>query len=376
MPHAEPDARPRPCPKCRTTLSHVKRAGQLLEACPGCEGLWFDPGELTLLLEVYRKVDDQGAPTAWVCPRCETTTLVVRPFPGTSVEVDRCAGCGGTWLDRGELETLREQLRTIVDGAGSGREAAATSARALVLLDDAVEARSRRFACLRCGGRLHHLKKEGQLVEQCEACRGLWLDAGELTLLVGVYRELDVAAGAPVDARCLGCDEPLRRLTFPGTRVSLDGCPGCRGAWLDGGALDALKDALRGLVGDAGPALQERAKELLKQSDKRPALPPGCPACRRPLKVEPVRGVVAEGCAACGGQWLESGLLTKALGVTRKWKLKEASPVERRCIRCPSQQLVSLAYPGTALLLDVCPDCRGTWLPKGRLDELAAALGV
>lgn len=376
MPHAEPDARPRPCPKCRTTLTHVRRAGQLVEACPGCGGLWFDPGELTLLLEVYRKVDDQGAPTAWVCPRCETSTLVVRPFPGTSVEVDRCASCGGTWLDAGELETLREQLRTIVDGAGPRGDVRDTSARALVLLDDAVEARSRRFACLRCGGRLFHLRMEGQLVEQCETCRGLWLDAGELTLLVGVYRELDVAGGEAIEARCLGCEQPLRRLAFPGTQVRLDACQACRGAWLDGGALDALKDALKGLTGEAGPNLQERARELLKPSGPRAALPPSCPACEEPLKVEQVRGVVAEGCAACGGRWLESGLLTKVLGVTRKWKKKDGVPVERRCIRCPGQGLVSLPYPGTELLLDLCLDCGGTWLPKGQLEALAAAVGV
>src|SRR5690606_1594125 len=76
---------PQPCPKCGATLAYVRREGQLLEVCTACRGVWFDPGELTLLIEVYRKVDDVGGkPSGASCPRCRAGLLEVA-FPGTPV---------------------------------------------------------------------------------------------------------------------------------------------------------------------------------------------------------------------------------------------------------------------------------------------------
>lgn len=38
------------------------------------------------------------------CPRCETASLTELDRAGISI--DRCDGCRGVWLDRGELEKL------------------------------------------------------------------------------------------------------------------------------------------------------------------------------------------------------------------------------------------------------------------------------
>jgi hypothetical protein len=37
------------------------------------------------------------------CPKCNS---VLDPVRASDVEVDVCSGCGGVWLDRGELEKL------------------------------------------------------------------------------------------------------------------------------------------------------------------------------------------------------------------------------------------------------------------------------
>ena len=37
------------------------------------------------------------------CPKCGT---ILQEVPYRSVKVDECPGCGGIWLDKGELETL------------------------------------------------------------------------------------------------------------------------------------------------------------------------------------------------------------------------------------------------------------------------------
>jgi len=38
------------------------------------------------------------------CPRCETASLTELDRQG--ITIDRCEGCRGVWLDRGELEKL------------------------------------------------------------------------------------------------------------------------------------------------------------------------------------------------------------------------------------------------------------------------------
>lgn len=41
--------------------------------------------------------------TPLVCPRCQSQMLAVKRF---AVDIDQCTGCGGIFLDRGELEQL------------------------------------------------------------------------------------------------------------------------------------------------------------------------------------------------------------------------------------------------------------------------------
>lgn len=40
------------------------------------------------------------------CPRCQNQLL---PRVRNGVDVDYCSGCGGVWLDRGELEKIIER---------------------------------------------------------------------------------------------------------------------------------------------------------------------------------------------------------------------------------------------------------------------------
>jgi hypothetical protein len=39
------------CPKCGDEMKEVDMAGLKLDRCPGCEGIFFDAGELEILLE-------------------------------------------------------------------------------------------------------------------------------------------------------------------------------------------------------------------------------------------------------------------------------------------------------------------------------------
>lgn len=362
--------KPQPCPKCSATLAYVRREGQLLEVCTACRGVWFDPGELTLLLEVYRKVDDAGGRASGTsCPRCRAE-LVELPFPGTPVLVDRCPGCQGIWLDGGELEALKTCLHDVVSRADESGEEPVVGRRALTLIADAELAAERRAVCPKCKAGLWYLRRDGNTIEQCSACGGQWLDAGELTAAIAVYRRVDSRHGAPAGVTCLRDGEELREVEFPGTTVRLDVCPACAGVWLDQGELEALRAAVAHLVAPERD-LGERARELALDAAPLPAR--GCPGCGGALNPEPLRGVAGERCASCEGVWLDAGLLSICLGVSRKLPLREACDTQRLCVRCPEQPLVELLYPGTDVTIDVCPDCRSTWLGAGKLDALVAA---
>ena len=47
------------------------------------------------------------------CPKCEELVMLRHFFSFKhEVEVDECPGCGGIWLDRGELEKIRDLFET------------------------------------------------------------------------------------------------------------------------------------------------------------------------------------------------------------------------------------------------------------------------
>lgn len=110
------------------------------------------------------------------CPKCSSETLVETPALG-NIPLDVCPGCSGIWFEKGELEALLKQSQ----GGGQAD---------LQLL----EPKPGSHDCPSCkvkmsrGGLVNPLL----LVEKCEACGGVWLDANELAL---VKKLLGLAGG-------------------------------------------------------------------------------------------------------------------------------------------------------------------------------------
>lgn len=92
--------------------------------------------------------------------------------------------------------------------------------------------------------------------------------------------------------------------------VLLDFCPPCRGIWLDGGELEALR------AGRASPAreldAQAEAEDDLEQ--RRAVTVLGlCPRCQRALETETLGGVEVDRCGRCGGIYFDAGELPVVL---------------------------------------------------------------
>ena len=116
------------------------------------------------------------------CPACDgTLTEEVRE----NVAVDVCYGCGGMWLDHGELDgLLTAEERANIAPVGGGSPVAAGARR-----PEPVTYRK----CPRCEqwmGRQNYRKVSGVILDTCHV-HGLWLDRGELERLAEFHGAAD-----------------------------------------------------------------------------------------------------------------------------------------------------------------------------------------
>ena len=122
------------CPACFNELTETKFGGVSVDVCKGgCGGIWFDAFEL-------QKVDEQEEiSNEWLphierdpavqvdsslkraCPRCDGVKLKRHFFSARrQIDVDLCPGCGGYWLDAGELEKIRTEKAEAAAAAKAG----------------------------------------------------------------------------------------------------------------------------------------------------------------------------------------------------------------------------------------------------------------
>lgn len=90
------------------------------------------------------------------------------------VAIDRCARCGGIWLDRGELARLRDEasIAEILEADGGSMGSAGTKHALSPVLCCPRDASTLRTICDPSQTHVHF--------EYCASCGGMFLDAGEL----------------------------------------------------------------------------------------------------------------------------------------------------------------------------------------------------
>ena len=96
-------------------------------------------------------------------------------------------------------------------------------------------------------------------VDECPACRGMWLDEGELERIQqtkerdytdelakipdGVLGAYEMARQKIQDERaCPSCGRGMEKREYAyASRILVDSCPSCHGFWLDRGEVEALE---------------------------------------------------------------------------------------------------------------------------------------
>jgi Zn-finger nucleic acid-binding protein len=110
------------CPQCSVELVPIERAALSALACHACGGTWLGRETMSAVTRTLDpasiQVGDVAGELAEIpfpphassppCPICRAP-MRTDVIAGTDVEIDACAE-HGTWLDRGELQTLVREL--------------------------------------------------------------------------------------------------------------------------------------------------------------------------------------------------------------------------------------------------------------------------
>jgi Zn-finger nucleic acid-binding protein len=122
------------CPACRHPMVIVEHDEIELDYCTNCRGVWFDSGELELLLEAaelenYRdfleKIMESGDATTREkkrrCPICSRKMKKTHIGAEKELLIDVCKNTDGIWFDGGEVAHLVKLLSGESEETGQGK---------------------------------------------------------------------------------------------------------------------------------------------------------------------------------------------------------------------------------------------------------------
>ncbi len=119
------------------------------------------------------------------CP-LDSAELLTRTYEA-DIQVDLCPTCRGIFLDHGELERIQKTVQR--DHSALLAQVPDTVSKAFEL---ARQQQRPDLTCPKCAGSMgkqEHGDCSQILVDVCSACRGVWLDAGELEALEAFFEQ-------------------------------------------------------------------------------------------------------------------------------------------------------------------------------------------
>lgn len=221
------------------------------DMCEACGSLWLDATELDkTAFQVTGSIEYSSTDEAEgireplkKCPRCEDTALnKVYFLEYSDILLDRCRNCGGFWLDGGELDLVNKELQSIMPVAGKGfsefvndvhlpywykrvkRKSSETDFRVEVLPIKYAKLKSKtKYICPACEANLNLYAAYGIKMEGCPKCKGIFLDAGELRKLKD-----KTTSGSWITLRWM--DDEVEAIGKVHAMPSKRKCPKCREA--------------------------------------------------------------------------------------------------------------------------------------------------
>ena len=112
------------CPVCSVATTVVEHNKIELDYCSKCHGIWFDRGELELLLDtltcgtaaklinsMMQRPQEKVAEKTRKCPICSKNMNKTDIGSGQKIIIDTCKAGHGLWFDGGESGAFFRQLK-------------------------------------------------------------------------------------------------------------------------------------------------------------------------------------------------------------------------------------------------------------------------
>jgi len=163
------------CPFCSTVLALI--------ACPSCFAMIFRGAKHCSFCGAATERAEAPADRPRPCPRCRST--LGRVAIG-SVSLDECAACGGLWLAPSPFEAICAERES--QAAVLGAALPALAPREGTTVNTLPERYWPCPDCQRLMNRFNFAHSSGVLVDVCRE-HGIWFDAGELRRIVEFIRE-------------------------------------------------------------------------------------------------------------------------------------------------------------------------------------------
>ena len=101
--------------------------------------------------------------------------------------------------------------------------------------------------CPACKNSMVILELNQVEIDYCTACKGIWLDRGELDLIFSTSEKKEIAKLFSVKnnldeikRRCPNCKKKMDKVEFENTGIIIDRCSDDHGVWFDSGELKSI----------------------------------------------------------------------------------------------------------------------------------------
>ena len=153
------------CPACRMLMAVEDFGDVQVDVCKdGCKGIWFDWLELKKLdennegfgraLEEALKSPRAGnaARGPLRCPKCDMPMCTHKYSSAKEVNVDECYGCGGFFLDSGELGQIKDSYMSEAEKDAYVQKLLDETPEHEALKEDTERMEARAASCRKYGG--------------------------------------------------------------------------------------------------------------------------------------------------------------------------------------------------------------------------------
>lgn len=130
--------------------------------------------------------------------------------------------------------------------------------------------------CPGCGSSLIQRSVQDIRVNECQQCKGIWFEDGELRetkdivepdtnwLDFEIWKHEECFKPEPRNLACPKCNQNMVAVDYDKTGVAINYCPGCRGTWLEKGEFKQIIEALNSEI--ANKSLSDYVKAGISEA--------------------------------------------------------------------------------------------------------------